>query len=314
MASHSSISIFQKLEKFSGKNNEDLTSWLRGFERCLVIAGKTDDDLVKGQLLILCLCGQALAVAERLEEEKKTPQKYADLKAKLEAVFNSNADKEYKQEQFESSHQELNETEDEFMLRLLQLHRSANPTATTAENTRNVKRKFLNGISPEVKKNIFIFCNDPHASTVSVDSLLEAIRKAKLYISGKGDTKSNSNVVNEKSDNNDIILKAIDELRQSLDSHIKSTKEQFAEQGAQLNGHIISDINAIDENRGFSRDIPNNRGRGSFRGGYFRNQGSRGRGNRQNNGRNPNQNPITCYKCSGLNHVARDCRYRPSLN
>ena len=69
---NSNITIFTKLDKYSGQNNEDLTCWFRGFDRCCVIAGK-DDDLVKGQLLMLCLYGQALAVAERLEEEQKTP-------------------------------------------------------------------------------------------------------------------------------------------------------------------------------------------------------------------------------------------------
>ena len=46
MAGNSNINIFQTLEKFSGKNNDDLSSWLRGFNRCCVIAGKSDDDLV----------------------------------------------------------------------------------------------------------------------------------------------------------------------------------------------------------------------------------------------------------------------------
>ena len=75
MATNSSISIFQKLEKFSVQNSDDLSSWLRGFQRCCVISGKSDDELVKDQLFMLCLCGQALAVAERLEEEKKRTSK-----------------------------------------------------------------------------------------------------------------------------------------------------------------------------------------------------------------------------------------------
>ena len=124
----SSISIFTKLDKFSGQNDDDLSCWFRGFNRCCVIAGK-DDDLVKGQLLMLCLCGQALAVAERLEEEKQTPQKYTELKERLETVFNSEADKELKQAKFEKRHSEINETDDEFMLDLIKLHRAANPEA-----------------------------------------------------------------------------------------------------------------------------------------------------------------------------------------
>ena len=62
--------LFTKLDKFDGTNT-DLQSWLRNFERCCTIAGKrAEDELVKGQLLVLCLTGQALAVVEQLEEEK----------------------------------------------------------------------------------------------------------------------------------------------------------------------------------------------------------------------------------------------------
>ena len=68
------------------------------------------------------------------------------------------------------------------MLTLIKLHRAANPDADNAELTRNVKRKFLNGISPELKKNIFIFCSDPHAQAATVEKLLEAVRKARLHI------------------------------------------------------------------------------------------------------------------------------------
>ena len=54
MACSSNRSSFKKLEKFPGQNNDDLSSWLPGFDRCYVIAGKFDDKLVEGQLLMLC--------------------------------------------------------------------------------------------------------------------------------------------------------------------------------------------------------------------------------------------------------------------
>ena len=82
---------------------------------------------------MLCLCGEALAVAERFEVEKRTAQFFDAIKGKLEGVFNSDADKKYKQEEFEKSDLEINETEDEFMLKLLKLHRAANPTSSDAE-------------------------------------------------------------------------------------------------------------------------------------------------------------------------------------
>ena len=306
MASNSSISIFQKLEKFAGQRGDDLTSWLRKLERCCVISGKSDDDLVKGQLLLLCLCGQALSVAERLEDEKKEPQEFADLKAKLVAVFNSHANRENKQEEFEKRHIEINESEDEFMLGLIKLHRSANPKSTDQELNRNVKRKFLNGIATKLKRNVFIFCTDPHAATVSVDNLLEAVRKAKLYISEQDDDKESVNVVGSNADESNSILKAIEGLRQSLDTHIRSTSEQFSEQSMR--------INAISDDRPRRGDDRQNKfvnAESSMREQRYRNDGNRrGRYRTENQG---NRNSPICYKCNQPNHFARDCR-APPLN
>ena len=77
MASSGLNILFTKLDKFDGTNT-DLQPWLRNFERCCTIAGKSaEDELVKGQLSVLCLTGETLAV---LEEEKKTQQKFPDLK------------------------------------------------------------------------------------------------------------------------------------------------------------------------------------------------------------------------------------------
>ena len=39
---------------------------------------KKDDDLIKGQVLMMCLSSQALAVAEQLEEEKKPNKSLAN--------------------------------------------------------------------------------------------------------------------------------------------------------------------------------------------------------------------------------------------
>ena len=70
MASSGLNILFTKLHKFDG-TKADLQSWVHNFERCCTIAGKrAEDELVKGQLLVLCLTGQALAVVEQLEEEK----------------------------------------------------------------------------------------------------------------------------------------------------------------------------------------------------------------------------------------------------
>lgn len=293
--SNNNINIFQKLEKFSGKIGDDLSSWLRSFDRCCLIAGK-DDDLVKGQLLTLCLCGQALAVVDRLEAEKATPQKYSEIKAKLTAVFNSAADKECKQQEFENRHLLLNESEDEFMLSLLNLHRAANPDTDEKEVTRNVKRKFLNNIPSELKKNIFLFCNNPHDTGVTVDILMEAVRKAKLYILDGNNEQGSVNVVSNRNDGiteNNAVLKALESLKSSLDTHINSTNERFREQE--------HSINTFSSN---SRRNGNNRfGRGNFR--------NRGRGNR---GRGRGNREFVCYRCNGPNHIARNCNVPLNAN
>ena len=61
------MAIFTKLEKYDG--TEDLTSWFKKFERCCTLANKNEDN-VKGQLVMLCLSGQALAATEQLDAER----------------------------------------------------------------------------------------------------------------------------------------------------------------------------------------------------------------------------------------------------
>ena len=144
----SQFTNFNKLNRFSGHSSMDMQPWLHIFECCCIVTSKSDD-LAKGRLLMLCLTGQALAVAEQLEENKKTPQKYTAIKERLEAVFNTAADHEVKQTEFERRRLNNNETEDEYMLKLVKLHRSTNPDASNEDLPRNVKRKFLNGTSPQ---------------------------------------------------------------------------------------------------------------------------------------------------------------------
>ena len=57
------LSIFNTLEKFSGSG--DLKTWLHKFRNCCLLANKNEED-VKGRLIMLCLSGQALALAEQL--------------------------------------------------------------------------------------------------------------------------------------------------------------------------------------------------------------------------------------------------------
>ena len=74
---------------------------------------------------MLCLSGQALAVAEQLEEEKKAQQKYSEIKTQLESVFETVATKESRMVEFENRIQHIEESADEFMLSLIKLYRAA---------------------------------------------------------------------------------------------------------------------------------------------------------------------------------------------
>ena len=72
-------------------------------------------------------------------------------------------------------------SEDKLMLRLMKLHRNGNRTSLATEFIGNVKQMFLNGISADVKRNIFIFCNSPHWTTVTIHQLLESVQKVTIH-------------------------------------------------------------------------------------------------------------------------------------
>ena len=253
MASQGVLAIFSKLEKFDGRSDVDLSSWLRAFDRCCTIAQK-DDDLVQGQLLMVCLDGQALAVAEQLEEEKKAQQKYSEIKVRLEAVFKTTATKEAKMVAFENRIQRLEESEDEFMLSLVKLYRAADPDATDANATKAIKRRFMGGIANEVRQSIYIFCNDPYAATVSYQKLLEHARNAKIHALDKKPDKHFVNVLNTSnvtdSNTNDYLLKAISDLSDNMNRRIDDLETNY---------NSLQGINAISRGRG-------NNHRGNYRG------------------------------------------------
>ena len=97
MAKMSTV-LFSKLDKFTGSEDGiDLNTYLRNFDRCCLVAGKTDDT-VKGQLLLLMVEGQAKAVLEEMEELAADPQKYSDLTEKLRSVFDTPSARECKNE------------------------------------------------------------------------------------------------------------------------------------------------------------------------------------------------------------------------
>ena len=248
------MAIFTKLEKYDG--TEDLTSWFKKFERCCTLANK-DEDNVKGQLVMLCLSGQALAVAEQLDAETDGDLLLTAVRQRLETVFNTAAIREQKMVLFENRTQKLNESEDEFMLSLTTLYRGANPTATVADVNKSVKRKFMQGISTELRRAIYVFINDPFAVTVSHQRLLESARNAKLSLLGNEEANPAVNTVTPTpapatttpptattAPSNTDVMSAINALTQSI-------------------GNVVQVVNAI--GRGNANGNSNRRNRGQNR-------------------------------------------------
>lgn len=127
------ISIFNILDRFSGnKYNIDLKK--------LILQIK--DNLVKCQLLMLFVEGQAKAILDDFEDLWGKPQDYDDLVIKLLEVCDSVVNQEGKKIQFENWMQKLNESEDEFMFELVKLYHTANANIATASLNSIVKRKF----------------------------------------------------------------------------------------------------------------------------------------------------------------------------
>ena len=296
------MSIFAKLEKYDGK--DDLATWFTKFERCCTLANKVEDN-VKGQLVMLCLSGQALAVAEQLDGETDGDLTLTAVRQRLETVFDTSAIREQKMVLFENRTQKLEESEDEFMLSLSTLYRAANPTATAAEVNKAVKRKFMQGISTELRRAVYVFISDPFAITVTHNRLLEAARNAKLSLLGTEDTAPVINSVTPTAPptpappSNADVMGAINALTQSV-------------------GEVVQVVNAygrgsargnFGRGRGRSRGQNRGRGRNNNNNNYNYNNNNNNYNNNNNNNNNSSNNnrTIICRRCGGPNHRANDC-------
>ena len=300
MASSNLMALFSKLEKYNG--SEDLSSWLQKFNRCCMIADK-NDDVIKGQLIMLCLSGQALAVAEQLEQERQGAQTFAQVRLRLESVFLTTARREQKMTEFESRIQKAGESEDEFMLSLVQLYRSANPDAPDREFTKAVKRKFMAGISPELRKAIFVFVNEPHNVGITYQRLLEFARTAKMNIfEGQSSSETGNCVMNSISavkpsassnaNDNTEVLNAISNLSNTLNQVLIGSRDNSQESP--------NAINTIGRGNNYRYTRGNYRGRRNF-------SNRRGASREFRRPNNTNNQPLICHKCGGENHYARYC-------
>lgn len=124
---------------------------------------------------------------------------------------------------FERCVQKIDESEEEFMTHFLQLFRAANPKAKTEVINHGVKCKFLQGISDTLRRNIFIFCTNPHDEKVSHQDLLKASRDASVHLA----LESTAETVLPRS--SDAVLTAANPLDDTLDA-ILTLSTKFEQQ------------------------------------------------------------------------------------
>jgi hypothetical protein len=272
-AAQSNAYIFSSLEKFSDGNGAELKSFLSKFSRCCVIGNKVDGDTpVKGQLLMLFVEGRARAALEEYEQTQGGNQlTYAALSAKLLEHFDNAETRETSMSLFDVCCQKVNESEEEFMLRLLMLYKTANPDHTDAVTLLAVKRKFLSGIPPSLKKNMYVFCSDPLAANVTREQLLSHCRKARnlMMNSAESDNTYSTDkvLVNAGGNNNvhhptrdDDLVAAVNNLSLRFQEHVSNTEKRFDDMGGVI--AVMGGAGGGQRQRGFGRG----RGANNFRG------------------------------------------------
>ena len=155
--------FFNKLDKFNG----DLSAWIKNVQRCCIISNIIVD-VVRRQLLMVCVDRRAKAILEDYEETVKAQDADAQIKAndyigKLKEIFQSDATKELNMSLFESRTQNVEETEEKFMYELFKLYKFANPGVTNDA----LEIAILHGISSSLRHNIVIFCNKPYNKAIT---------------------------------------------------------------------------------------------------------------------------------------------------
>ena len=144
---------------------------------------------------------------------------------------------------FEVRTQRIAESEDEFMLVLVKLFRSANPAADSPTLDVAVKRKFLQGISPSLRRGIFVFCNDPYAAAVSREQLLQHCRKARVHLvpSSEEDkpetfTPPTVNALEPSSNQNpDPMVQVVQDLTSQLAKEMNVMSQRLSAQDDKIN-------------------------------------------------------------------------------
>ena len=122
------------------------------------------------------------------------------------------------------------------MFSLVKLFRAAiNPGSSADAVNTAVKRKFLQGISPSLRKGIFVFCNDPYLDSVSQEQLLQDCRKAKVHFASSDVIDHKPPKINAVHQTPQPILKAISDLTKQMSDHMVAMDERFAVQEDRIN-------------------------------------------------------------------------------
>ena len=223
------------------------------------------------------------------------------------------------------------------MLDLVKLYSLANPDHAADIKLAAIKRKFLNGISPDLRRNVFVFCNNPFEGNVTRENLLSYCRNARMHLAVKaeGDSASSSTseavmLANHGVGNDEGLVSAINNLSLQMKNHVETTERRFDEFDNVIsvlnNNYRGSGYNGSGSRGGRSFRGSNRGGRSSYRGagyvngdgfqGRFNNNRGRGAGgsnNQRRSGRRGGQQFI-CFRCGRPNHRAVDCLSPFSFN
>ena len=323
--------IFSTLEKFTDGNTTELTNFLSKFDRCCIVANKVDADgsPVKGQLLMLFVEGRARAVLEEFElSQGGAQQTYTALVAKLREHFDNTTTQESSMILFENRVKKATESEEEFMLDLAKLYKAANPQQAAEVVLLAVKRKFLAGIAPNLRNNIFVFCADPYANAVSRETLLGHCRKAKNLLShAEEPTQERStdrvlpvtDQVPSPPSQLDGLVAAMSTLATTMQEHVRSTDQRLSEFS-----DTVSAMGQRGGRGGFRGRTRGGRGGGNWNNNPQRGSGGGNRGNRGNRGGGGSRggsnaprggrggnNRMTCWNCGEPNHMSQNCLAPP---
>ena len=295
-----------------------------------MIGNKVEGDTpVKGQLLMLFVEGRARAALEEYEQTQGGNQlTYAALSAKLAEHFDNAETRETSMALFDVCIQKANESDEEFMLRLLMLYKTANPDHSDAVTLLAVKRKFLSGISPELRRNVHVFCSEPLGVGVTREQLLSYCRKARnLMLTADSDNTTYSTdrvlaAASGSATSSDEVVTAINNLSVRFEEHVLNTEKRFDHIAAMGRGGPSRRTfgrgrgannfgNRGGLNRNNNRRFNNSQGR-SFPGNSASNRGSSNSSTnvRRNDGISSTA-AVQCYNCGQPNHYARYCTASP---